>query len=571
MELFEEFQEAAREEKKKSTSEETKVAALMAELEETKNKMADLEESILDLSKTKVTSSSATAVEQDPLVELKQTLLDALNTMQVDLVETEEEEYTSGLASKVRGSFVLKKKEFSPKEWPRGGGGIDSSSEGSESERALALVEPKEGGDVAVAQLELELEKLRVQALRVEVLEEKINAIEISARAREKELLLLLEEKDKSLTSLEQIVRDQESFVAEIRQAEILQASSDVQSGLEVELESRLMSAQATIAEVEAEKNKLQSQVEELQASLADGSMAKGQEGEKDPLLPEPASQVEEDKEEKSAEEAERFADQEKLIRSLQSQLKEKETQEQQNVLTNNLEASQEDKLNQQVARIRQLEIEMSQMATVQESDQIVRELTEAKMTIHQLKQELELVRLSALAPGSEKAAGELSNGKEGPIENVSFLPVEEKPKKASKSLSNGHDNLKNGVFKRNPPGSFVLKKKYFTPKQLQSISRGSFKLKKKEFTRKPWPRTAASAQGKAGKQRGGTFNLKKKEFSRKTWPRTQSSSFVRGAPGSFVLKKKQFSPKQIPRAGPKAIKSEGSVFFSESSFKSQA
>merc|ERR1711933_439886 len=223
-------------------------------------------------------------------------------------------------------------------------------------------------------------------------------------------------------------------------------------------------------------------------------------------------------------------------------------------------------------------------------------------MTIHQLKQELELVRLSALAPGSEKAAGELSNGKEGPIENVSFLQVEEKPKKASKSLSNGHDNLKNGVFKRNPPGSFVLKKKYFTPKQLQSISRGSFKLKKKEFTRKtwprtaasaqgkagkqsggtfnlkkkefsrkPWPRTAASAQGKAGKHRGGTFNLKKKEFSRKTWPRTQSSSFVRGAPGSFVLKKKQFSPKQIPRAGPKAIKSEGSVFFSESSFKSQA
>ena len=50
------------------------------------------------------------------------------------------------------------------------------------------------------------------------------------------------------------------------------------------------------------------------------------------------------------------------------------------------LEESLNEKLNSHVARIRMLEIEMSQMATVQESDQLARDLNEARLTIHQLQ-----------------------------------------------------------------------------------------------------------------------------------------------------------------------------------------
>ena len=77
----------------------------------------------------------------------------------------------------------------------------ESEEEKVESPATTSAADEGESVDlVRVESLELEVERLRVEALRVEVLEEKIAALELSASSREKELLLIIEEKERRLT-----------------------------------------------------------------------------------------------------------------------------------------------------------------------------------------------------------------------------------------------------------------------------------------------------------------------------------------------------------------------------------
>merc|ERR1712242_521242 len=107
-------------------------------------------------------------------------------------------------------------------------------------------------------------------------------------------------------------------------------------------------------------------------------------------------------------------------------------------------------------------------MATVQESDALARELTEARMTIHQLQMELELVRLSALDPTPASSSAP----------SVPAPAQKAKPKKAEVG----------GAFQRAPKGSFELKKKIFAPKQ--------------------WPRGAAFSRSALAAK--GSYSLRK-------------------------------------------------------------
>jgi hypothetical protein len=576
LELFEEFAEHAKdgsgggEEQRKREQEQqaqsqaalAQMEALKLELEETKGKMANIEKELAAQQTTEKAEKSLGPL----LSEFKQML----------------QEHQEG-----------------------------SSGNDEDAEEEVALVQYR----AEVGQLELEIEKLKVKTLKMEVLEEKVEASELAARTREKELLVLLEEKDRAISTLEQVVGDQEKFVSEMRRVEIEAATKEEsRDGLLIDVEAQLMSARATIAEVEAEKLALERTVTDLQEKEAK-EKEEGVGEERDPLLPAPELKTEATPAATTTTtvelvDQETISQQEKLINSLQEQVKEQENSLAHFEKANSpmlqshadleAEATRNAKMDQQVAKIRQLEIEMSQMATVQESDELARELTEAKMTVHQLQQELELVRLSALNPTIESSAP-------APAAPAAALPKEKKKKTTTsdvpKSKSNGHDSglLKNGFFKRSIPGQFVLKKKYFVPKHVmngnsnkQKKSSGAFMLKKKEFIPKPWPRGESSfvrdpkgsfvlrkkefapkqisPNGELLAKTTNEFVLKRKEFTPKQLPRTAQQPFVRNPKGTFVLQKKQFAPKQISVSvkvsRTSAVSSKDPVFFSEESLK---
>lgn len=370
----------------------------------------------------------------------------------------------------------------------------ESEEEKVESPATTSAADEGESVDlVRVESLELEVERLRVEALRVEVLEEKIAALELSASSREKELLLIIEEKERRLTSMDQIIADQETFVAEMRSMEIREATdaSLVYDSRVIDLESHLMDAQATVAEVMAEKERLERKVGALleeQKSAAEASDSR------DALLPSPSAAA---PQETSAENLEKLEAQSEVIRSLQAQVKAQETamaQATNRDLDLDLEASmREERLNHYVAKIRQLEIEMAQMASIEESDQIVREVMDYKMTIQELREELKTAQAqgppAATAPAATKAVDPPKAGVVAP----------------APAKRNGHETFKNGVFKRSLQGTFVLRKKKFVPKQM------------------PTPATnGKTPSASTAKDIGSTFTLKKKEFVPKDWPRPE-------------------------------------------------
>jgi len=503
------------------------------------------------------------------------------------------------LSEQVRGSFSLKKKEFAPKEWPKpteaAAPQAPQAGEGASSSSSLEL-----------ARLELEVEKLQLQTMKQDVLEEKIRAVELSASAREKELLMIIAEKERGMAALEQLVKEQEEFVAEVRRVEVQRAMEDVgessagasgDAGEVAELESRWMAAQASLAEVAAEKAQLERRVADLEAGKAEDGAAAGDAV--DPLLAQVQSMS---LAAKASEESGRLLqEKEEVIQSLQRRLEEQESSATAKLREVEIASASapsssevevaaamrdEEKINAQVARIRQLEIEMSQMMTQEE---ILQELEQ------QQQQQQQLAEIDQ-ALASKKKADSVSGSAAAPAAAISPSSAVPPPsvvgvEPSGGKLSNGHgkNGLKTaggGLFQRTSKGSFVLKKKYFTPKAIKPAggaeaggpkrpTGGSFQLRRKEFAPKQWPRGDAAAAAGAMAAGAGSFrqhfSLRKKVFAPKQWPRSatgagEDMSFARKPAGSFVLNSKRFAPKQLPRLPAQA--SDDYTFYSETKLK---
>jgi len=382
----------------------------------------------------------------------------------------------NSLAEEARGTFSLKRKEFDPKEWPR-----------NEDDLRASLALARRETSLERAELELEVERLQVESVRVDALEEKIRALEVSAAAREKELLLVIAEKERTITSMDQIITDQEKFVAEVRRMEIMQATNgDVVYDSRVpDLEARLLDMQATVAEVQSEKEALEKKMEELQSTAPSAPQAAGG---RDPLLPAV------DKQSEVVEILHKqLEDREAAIAQLQAEL------ETANVGGDFEESIREDKLNGYVAKVRALEIEMASMTHAHESDQLAKEVMEYKMRCAELEQELE--------------------GRKGQAEQAP--PTKEKkapPKKAA--------------AKKAPSKKALSKKKTEalngSPRETSAFLRNGFTLRKKDFIPKKWPREgsmkltggAEEVQEVSRSTSNGTFVLKGKDFTPKKWPR---------------------------------------------------
>ena len=361
------------------------------------------------------------------------------------------------LASEARGTFSLRSKEFEPKEWPR-------------QRREVAGLVPAGASGSG-----LESERLALQTARAEALEDRVRSIQASAAVRERELLAIIRENERTIASMDAVIGDQEKFVAEIRRLEVAQALDDtvVYDSRVVDLEAELMESRAVVAEVSAEKERLERR---LEAAAAGGEGVGGRA--RDPLLPAPAT---------TADEA--------VVTDLRAKLEERdraiarlEKEAEGAAVAQAAAASEvreddlgvairEDEINAYVAQIRALEVEMASMTRSEDVDSLAMEATEYKLRIAELEEELR-------AKGGASPVAEPEQA-QAPVEVAAAKPAA-------------------GAFVRQPRGSYVLKRRVFVPKRLGSgaaapkaaVKRraGGFLLKKRSFEPKPWPREDAAA-----------------------------------------------------------------------------
>jgi len=466
-----------------------------------------------------------------------------------------------------------------------------------------------------IDELKLQLETQKLQDLQVSVMEDKLKHTEMVSSRREEELAREIAEKEKHIQSLEHISQTQEQYTASIRSMEIELATQEDKETMST-MESRLLELQAALAEMQVEKNLLQQKLEAADLVRGDATEPPAEvEGEKsDALLlecdrieltdkvAEQAKQIEllqgmlmsqeemtakyrameistssqvlptdvdamgpgenlaiaagDSSPQVSSSEVDKLA---ARCRSLEEELSRlKSEREQQSASAAKLkEVSRggDDDASKYLARIRQLEVEMAQMTSMTDSDQLARELTEARVLIEQLKEE-KGVQVDGLSIKKEGGNGAL---------------------KALSKPAGGQQKLNvNGYFHRAPKGSFVLKKRYFGPKNLfmrddtnnsRGVNagsgnfvrhpKGSFELRRRLFPPKVLHRSTASVRPVFIRKPKGTFVLKKKVFTRPTSRRPSravrgygAGIFARPPAGSFVLKRKLFSRRTVAVKG---------------------
>ena len=161
-------------------------------------------------------------------------------------------------------------------EGDNGAAGVSTSSDvaggdGDGVGSALAILEAEHSAATReIAELQVELERRKLQALQVETMEEKLRHIEAVSASKEEELLAMLRDKESSIRSLEEIVREQEEFVASVRAIEVNYATQQMASEESEHvaiLKADLIEKDIAVAELQAAKAELEARVQQIEAA----------------------------------------------------------------------------------------------------------------------------------------------------------------------------------------------------------------------------------------------------------------------------------------------------------------